>query len=1167
MYSIVLDKGTSERKQLVEISEKSFDFNSVSEEHYFSIQNSNRDKSVLIKFLCPTHFQYVLRLSCHEQENQDSSRRNSCEQVEEAEQSNQNGEGSYEYFPSSNSIEIFAGKSVDFMLCWNNEGIKDLEINSNLQQIQSNINRISQQDQSQQFLDQGEGSYNQLDSFDGNGIIKLQHNNKDKMVILVASIDQNIIDDCGNQIQTQESFGISQKINQHEQKDFSETDYQNQIMPSGSTTSLESMYDKYKQRCFKVISGSKQMKIWAKIDKKQIHKQELIINNFFLSHNNPTYSCLYVQKIMECTINHKGNQSIQEQKRSSELNQKGSDEMIGKEDDNNRIDGEFRLEHKINIRLDRNRATARTNITPLGSCEGIQNLRDYFTKEIITYRDSNCQCCDEPIQICCQNNLKITKEEKDIISMHVKNSIDQHSSMIFENNTVLYQFSKISKQLKEFFSDVWVLQEDQTQDLGVLKIIYFIVGKQSSKNYFAIQERQQKSKSNKTIRNCLQSQNPFAQQLHRFSTAISQTSQCSPSIKGVSTSYSSIQSNTLNYIKTGKSSDDQNLLSSDTESVESSQSPIRNQASNRQSLYQDENCNANNRFSCETYFATSSSSQVNFSELNTPTNQKKNSNIITPRQVQDKLKNLNPNDPYQTCAIRNSPIMNADANKAKEANQIQTIYEIGGEEENSYRDQNQFMRKQNYMFDFPSTICANSDGDEKYRQTAPVYDMNHDASIHHAMHKSCIPGKDSSDLNYFENEDFRKSKLKQPRSKKEGSITTEQKNVKHIILSDDSLHFITATECGLVTVWNISTQEKTIFDDHKKSCDPSINFLKSMNDGDRFMTGGGDKTVKIYSLKQMKLIHTIEVERKIVYSAAILPDLNMIAVGGLNISKLASIGKSTTKRRNIKFYNLQNYKYIKKFKIPSSENIITHLEYCQTKQSNCYYQEDDRKAKSNATIKSNYQYRQSTSGTKTESSDNEGSDERQSVQSMYYKSTSSPKLNKFNNNVLACVVQGSYGSRLIFIHFGRKGKMEIILNCEMLTIGIYKVHRFFYSHSMQKLICMPKPNEKKGQTINYFYEIDISSRTKIESLKHTPSFEKPIIDLNLCSDQNIIIVIPTENYFYLYDVKDQAIIDRSNTLDFPPKQAYVSPLNFAAIQLESGNGKINLFKLPSQVNS
>lgn len=109
---------------------------------------------------------------------------------------------------------------------------------------------------------------------------------------------------------------------------------------------------------------------------------------------------------------------------------------------------------------------------------------------------------------------------------------------------------------------------------------------------------------------------------------------------------------------------------------------------------------------------------------------------------------------------------------------------------------------------------------------------------------------------------------------------------------------------------------------------------------------------------------------------------------------------------------------------------------------------------------------------------------------------------------------------------------------------------------------MPKPKEKKGQYIKSFFEIDIYSANKIESVKHTPSFEKPIKDISLCFEQNIIIVIPTENYFYLYDVKYLAIIDRSNTLDFLPKSAFVSPLNFAAILLESGNGKVNLFKLP-----
>lgn len=41
----------------------------------------------------------------------------------------------------------------------------------------------------------------------------------------------------------------------------------------------------------------------------------------------------------------------------------------------------------------------------------------------------------------------------------------------------------------------------------------------------------------------------------------------------------------------------------------------------------------------------------------------------------------------------------------------------------------------------------------------------------------------------------------------------------------------------------------------------------------------------------------------------------------------ASLGKDT-KRRNIKFYNSITYDYVKKLNIPSTENIVTHIDYC-----------------------------------------------------------------------------------------------------------------------------------------------------------------------------------------------------------------------------------------------
>lgn len=108
-----------------------------------------------------------------------------------------------------------------------------------------------------------------------------------------------------------------------------------------------------------------------------------------------------------------------------------------------------------------------------------------------------------------------------------------------------------------------------------------------------------------------------------------------------------------------------------------------------------------------------------------------------------------------------------------------------------------------------------------------------------------------------------------------------------------------------------------------------------------------------------------------------------------------------------------------------------------------------------------------------------------------FVSTSNSKgiSSKSNKNILAFVLEGSYGSRLTFIEIDpKKKRMTITLSCEMLTLGIFKAERLLFSQDRKKLICMAKPNEKKGQEILSFLEIDIYSKDKLSATKHSPSF-------------------------------------------------------------------------------
>lgn len=75
--------------------------------------------------------------------------------------------------------------------------------------------------------------------------------------------------------------------------------------------------------------------------------------------------------------------------------------------------------------------------------------------------------------------------------------------------------------------------------------------------------------------------------------------------------------------------------------------------------------------------------------------------------------------------------------------------------------------------------------------------------------------------------------------------------------------------------------------------------MKSFGDNDRFMIGGDDTILRIYSLKQKKLISSIEVKRKIIYCATFLQDLNLIAIAGLNLSKLGKLDNNQSNFDNI----------------------------------------------------------------------------------------------------------------------------------------------------------------------------------------------------------------------------------------------------------------------------
>jgi hypothetical protein len=103
--------------------------------------------------------------------------------------------------------------------------------------------------------------------------------------------------------------------------------------------------------------------------------------------------------------------------------------------------------------------------------------------------------------------------------------------------------------------------------------------------------------------------------------------------------------------------------------------------------------------------------------------------------------------------------------------------------------------------------------------------------------------------------------------------------------------------------------------------------IQSLNDCEHFATGGDDKTIKIYSLKTLKLKTTLIVKRKKPFCIETMSDKNLMAVGGYNMSKFSFFGKKTA-RRNIKFYSTKNFKYIFKYKINVSESTIIFMRYC-----------------------------------------------------------------------------------------------------------------------------------------------------------------------------------------------------------------------------------------------
>lgn len=68
----------------------------------------------------------------------------------------------------------------------------------------------------------------------------------------------------------------------------------------------------------------------------------------------------------------------------------------------------------------------------------------------------------------------------------------------------------------------------------------------------------------------------------------------------------------------------------------------------------------------------------------------------------------------------------------------------------------------------------------------------------------------------------------------------------------------------------------------------TIHFLKTIGDNDRFIVGTSNKSVVVFSLSKMEVVHIISVKRKEVFAAAVLNDINLIALAGLNLSKLGT---------------------------------------------------------------------------------------------------------------------------------------------------------------------------------------------------------------------------------------------------------------------------------------
>ncbi len=67
----------------------------------------------------------------------------------------------------------------------------------------------------------------------------------------------------------------------------------------------------------------------------------------------------------------------------------------------------------------------------------------------------------------------------------------------------------------------------------------------------------------------------------------------------------------------------------------------------------------------------------------------------------------------------------------------------------------------------------------------------------------------------------------------------------------------------------------------------NINVIKSMNDNNKILIGSEDSYLRILSLISMKIINCIQLKRKIIHSIAILNNFNLIAVGGIDLSKFS----------------------------------------------------------------------------------------------------------------------------------------------------------------------------------------------------------------------------------------------------------------------------------------